>query len=161
MTFDKNPFPEGDDDRHELWEMLVRRDIDAFLAQDWSMVEDDFVAASFFGMHAHFLNDADAWRLQFPRLEVYRDEWLRQARETAATEFAEPLRPALFRITNMRDIDVDGDRAVLHKKFNGSIAKPGGAVERLNWQTLYFCSKIDGRWRITGFVGYMPHPLCR
>lgn len=161
MTFDKNPFPEGDADRHELWEMLVRRDIDAFLAQDWSMVEDDFVAASFFGMHAHFLNDADAWRLQFPRLEVYRDEWLRQARETAAAEFAEPLRPALFRITNMRDIDVDGDRAVLHKKFNGSIAKPGGAVERLNWQTLYFCSKIDGRWRITGFVGYMPHPLCR
>ena len=161
MTFDKNSFPEGDADRHELWEMLVRRDIDAFLAQDWSMVEDDFVAASFFGMHAHFLNDADAWRLQFPRLEVYRDEWLRQARETAATEFAEPLRPALFRITNMRDIDVDGDRAVLHKKFNGSIAKPGGAVERLNWQTLYFCSKIDGRWRITGFVGYMPHPLCR
>ena len=161
MTFDKNSFPEGDADRHELWEMLVRRDIDAFLAQDWSMVEDDFVAASFFGMHAHFLNDADAWRLQFPQLEVYRDEWLRQARETAATEFAEPLRPALFRITNMRDIDVDGDRAVLHKKFNGSIAKPGGAVERLNWQTLYFCSKIDGRWRITGFVGYMPHPLCR
>ena len=161
MTFDKNPFPEGDADRHDLGEMLVRRDIDAFLAQDWSMVEDDFVAASFFGMHAHFLNDADAWRLQFPRLEVYRDEWLRQARETAATEFAEPLRPALFRITNMRDIDVDGDRAVLHKKFNGSIAKPGGAVERLNWQTLYFCSKIDGRWRITGFVGYMPHPLCR
>ena len=161
MTFDKNPFPEGDADRHELWEMLVRRDIDAFLAQDWSMVEADFVAASFFGMHAHFLNDADAWRLQFPRLEVYRDEWLRQAREAAAAEFAEPLRPALFRITNMRDIDVDGDRAVLHKKFNGSIAKPGGAVERLNWQTLYFCSKIDGRWRITGFVGYMPHPLCR
>ena len=125
------------------------------------MVEADFVAASFFGLHAHFLNDADAWRLHFPRLEVYRDEWLRQARETAAAEFAEPLRPALFRITNMRDIDVDGDRAVLHKKFNGSIAKPGGAVERLNWQTLYFCSKIDGRWRITGFVGYMPHPLCR
>ena len=48
MTFDKNPFPEGDADRHELWEMLVRRDIDAFLAQNWSMGEDDFVAASFF-----------------------------------------------------------------------------------------------------------------
>ena len=30
MTFDKNPFPEGDADRHALWEMLVRRDIDAF-----------------------------------------------------------------------------------------------------------------------------------
>ena len=66
MTFDKNPFPEGDADRHALWEMLVRRDIDAFLGQDWAMVEDDFIAESFFGMHAHFLNNADAWRLQFP-----------------------------------------------------------------------------------------------
>lgn len=106
MTFDKNPFPSGDADRHALWEMLVRRDIDAFIGQDWSMVENDFVAESFFGMHAHFLANADAWRLQFPRLEIYRDEWLRQAKETAATKFAEPLREALFRVTNLRDIDV-------------------------------------------------------
>jgi len=159
MQYDKNPFPEGDADRHALWEMLVRRDIDAFLSRDWSMVEDDFIAESFFGMHAHFLNDADAGRLQFPRLEIYRDEWLRQAEETAKTEFAEPLRDALFRITNMRDIDVDGDRAVLHKKFNGQIAKPDGSSETLNWQTLYFCRKVDGVWKIAGFVGYMPHPL--
>ena len=159
MTFDRNPFPPGDPDRHALWEMLVRRDIDAFLAGDWSMVKDDFIAESFFGMHAHFLSDADAWRLQFPTLDSYRDEWQRQSRETAASEFAEPLREALFRITNMRDIDVFGDRAVLHKKFNGSIARPGGAAERLNWQTLYFCRRVDGRWKIAGFVGYMPHPL--
>jgi len=49
MNFDKNPFPEGDADRHALWEMLVRRDIDAFIGQDWAMVEDDFIADSFFG----------------------------------------------------------------------------------------------------------------
>lgn len=159
MQFDRNPFPEGDPDRHALWEMLMRRDLDAFLAQDWGQVEGDFLADSFFGMHAHFLNDADSWRLQFPRLEVYRDEWLRQARETAATEFAEPLRDALFRVASMRDIDVDGDRAVLHKKFNGTIAKPDGAVEKLNWQTLYFCRRVEGVWKIAGFVGYMPHPL--
>ncbi len=159
MQYDRNPFPEGDADRHFLWDMLVRRDIDAFIARDWSMVEDDFIAESFFGMHAHFLNDADAWRLQFPRLEIYRDEWLRQAEETAKTEFAEPLRDAMFRITNMRDIDVDGDKAVLHKKFNGKIAKPDGSSELLNWQTLYFCRRVDGRWKIAGFVGYMPHPL--
>lgn len=158
MQFDKNPFPEADADRHALWEMLVRRDIDAFLAQDWSMVEDDFIADNFFGMHAHFLNDADAWRLQFPRLDIYRDEWLRQAKETAAEDFDEPLRPALFRITNLRDIDVDGDRAVLHKKFNGVIAKPDGN-QRLRWQTLYFCQRIDTAWKILGFVGYMPNPL--
>src|SRR5690606_14480045 len=118
-------------------------DIDAFLAQDWSMVAGDFAEDRFFGMHAHFLNDADSWRLQFPDVATYRDEWLRQAKETAATEFAEPLRDALFRVTNMRDMDIDGDRAVLHKKFNGSVRKADGTEDRLNWQTLYFCSKLD------------------
>jgi hypothetical protein len=43
--------------------MLVRRAIDAFLSQDWSMVEDDFLAREFFGMHAH-PSDADSWRRQ-------------------------------------------------------------------------------------------------
>ena len=159
MEFDKNPFPAGDPDRHALWEMLVRRDIDAFLSQDWSMVENDFLAEEFFGMHAHFLSDADSWRLQFPRLEIYRDEWLRQASETAATRFAESLRTALFRVTNLRDIDLDGDRAVLHKKFNGRIEREDGSFDTLKWQTLYFCRRVAGQWRISGFVGYMPHPL--
>lgn len=160
MRFDKNPFPEGDTARHEMWEMLVRRDIDAFLARDWGMVQDDFAEDRFFGMHAHFLNDADSWRLQFPRLEDYRDSWLHEAEESAKTKFAEPLREALFRVTNLRDMDVDGDRAVLHKKFNGGVKKADGSVLNLKWQTLYFCSRLDGRWKITSFVGYMPHPLC-
>lgn len=160
MIFDKNPFPQGDADRHALWEMLVRRDIAAFMAQDWSIVENDFIADGFFGMHAHFLNDADSWRLQFPTLEAYRDEWLRQARDTAKVAFAEPLEQALFRITNMRDIDVGGDKAVLHKKFNGAVQRADGTADRLNWQTLYFCRRVADTWKIAGFVGYMPHPLC-
>ena len=72
-----------------------------------------------------------------------------------------PLREALFRVTNMRDIDVDGDRAVLHKKFNGSVAKADGTADKLNWQTLYFCRRVGASWKIAGFVGYMPHPLGR
>jgi hypothetical protein len=35
-----NPFT-GDKDREQIWEMLVRRDIEAFVSQDWSMVADD------------------------------------------------------------------------------------------------------------------------
>jgi hypothetical protein len=35
----------------------------------------------------------------------------------------------------------------------------GGGIEVINWQTLYFCVRIDGRWKITGFVGYMPYPM--
>ena len=159
MDYDRNPFPEGDPDRHALWEMLVRRDIEAFLARDWSMVADDFLADRFFGLHGHFLANPDSWRLAFPTLEAYRDEWLRQAEETARIAFAEPLREALFRITNLRDIDIAGDRAVLHKKFDGTIARADGTVQRLAWQTLYFCAKSGGRWRIAGFVGYLPHPM--
>jgi hypothetical protein len=56
-------------------------------------------------------------------------------------------------------MDVEGDRAVLHKKFDGTIAKPGGTLDILNWQTLYFCIRSEGRWKIAGFVGYLPHPL--
>lgn len=159
MAYDANPFPEKDSDRHPIWEMLVRRDIDAFLAQDWSMVEGDFAEDRFFGMHGHFLANPDAWRLAFPRLADYRDEWLRQAAGSAGTEYAEPRREAFFRITNMRDMDIDGDRAVVHKKFDGTIARADGSSERALWQTLYFCSRIGGEWKITGFVGYIPNPL--
>ncbi len=159
MDHERNPFPEADADRHALWEMLVRRDIDAFLSQDWSMVSGDFATDRFFGMHGHFRNNPDSWRLDFPRLEIYRDEWLRQAAETAKVEFAHPLRPALFRLTNLRDIDVDGDRAVLHKKFDGVLTRADGGTDRLNWQTLYFCHRIEGDWKIAGFVGYIPYPL--
>jgi hypothetical protein len=159
MTYDENPFPAGDADRHFLWEMLVRRDLDAFLVADWSMVEDDFAGDRFFGLHGHFLANPDGWRLSFPALEAYRDEWLRQAHETAATAFAEPLREAVYRATTMRDIEIAGDRAVLHKKFDGTIRRADGRIDVLRWQTLYFCARIDGRWKITSFVGYLPNPL--
>ncbi len=155
-----NPFP-NDPDRREIWEMLVTRDIDAFLGQDWSMVDGDFIREGFLGIHAHKSEIPDSWRVAFPTLEAYRDEWLRQARETAGTEFAEPLRPALFRITNLRDIDIAGDVAVAHKKFDGSVMRTGGGRDVLSWQTLYFCRRHQGRWKLTGFVGYMPFPMGR
>ena len=27
----------------------------------------------------------------------------------------------------------------------------------MNWQTLYICRREDGRWKIAGFIGYLPH----
>ncbi|MGJ8532537.1 MAG: hypothetical protein ACSHYC_10200 [Alphaproteobacteria bacterium] len=159
MNYETNPFPTTDADRHAIWEMLVHRDIDAFLGQDWSMVKDDFVTDRFLGMHAHGRSNPDSWRLGFPNLTIYRDEWLRQAAHSAAVEYAEPLRSALFRITTLRDIDMGDSVAVVHKKFDGDIAKADGSMENLNWQTLYFCAKVDGVWKISGFVGYLPFSL--
>ena len=53
MDYQRNPFVPADTSRHAIWEMLVTRDIDAFLARDWSMVADDFIEDGFFGLHAH------------------------------------------------------------------------------------------------------------
>ena len=153
-----NPFPD-DDDRGAIWQMLVERDIDAFLARDWSMVEGDFVADGFFGLHAHGAMEPDVWTLAFPELSAYRDEWLRQAAETAAIAYAEPLRAAIFRATDLSVIEVQGNRALARKKFDGVIARLDGAEDRLDWQTLYICTRLGGRWKISSFVGYLPRSM--
>jgi len=59
-TYDKNPFSQSDPDRYQIWEMLVRRDIDAFLSADWTQVEDDFSPDRFFGIDARFRANPDS-----------------------------------------------------------------------------------------------------
>lgn len=156
MIAAENPFA-GDADRAEIWEMLVRRDIAAFVGQDWSMVAGDFDESRFLGIHAHNSANPDDWNAAFPTLAGYRDEWLRQAAETAATEFAEPLADGIFRATRLTEIDITGEVAIARKKFDGSISRADGGDDVLNWQTLYFCRKAGERWKITGFVGYMKY----
>ena len=151
-----NPF-QGDADRSAIWDMLVRRDIAAFVAADWGMVAEDFDEDRFLGIHAHFSADPDHWTAAFTTIDSYRDEWLRQEADSADTDYAEPLAPAILRSTDLSSIDVDGDIAVARKKFDGTIEKADGNADRLNWQTLYFCRRVRGRWKITGFVGYLKH----
>ena len=45
------------------------------------------------------------------------------------------------------------------KKFHGNAQKKDGQELRVNWQTLYFLKKIDGHWKISGFLGYLPNPM--
>ncbi len=156
MPISTNPFP-NDSDRAAIWTMLVARDIAAFVAADWSIVASDFVDAGFFGTHAHKSQNPDDWTLAFPSLEHYRSEWLRQAAESQKIEFAEPLEEGIHRATNLTQIDISGNIAIAHKKFDGSIKLSNGDVDILNWQTLYFCKKVDATWKISGFVGYMPY----
>ncbi|PWL18770.1 hypothetical protein DKP76_06810 [Falsochrobactrum shanghaiense] len=151
-----NPF-KGDKDREQIWDMLVRRDIEAFVAQDWARVADDFDEERFLGIHAHGERDPDKWDAAFATLSAYRAEWLRQAAQSAATQYAESLAQGIYRATNLSAIDITENVAVARKKFDGTIAKADGSFDRLNWQTLYFCRSEGGRWRITGFVGYMAY----
>lgn len=156
MSEPKNPFA-GDADRAFIWEMLMPRDFEAFAAQDWSMVAGDFDEMRFLGIHAHNSPNQDDWNAAFPTLQAYRDEWLRRAAESASVAYAEPLPSALLKAVTLNRIDINGNVAVAHKKFDGTVPLADGGVDRLNWQTLYFCRNDGDRWRITGFVGYMKY----
>ena len=152
----QNPFPPHEADRRALWEMLVARDIRAFVAQDWSQVADDFIAENFMGLDAGKQAQPDRWELKYPTLEAYRAEWLRQAQEFAEVELVEDKEAAFHRVTVLQDIEIKGDSALLHKKFFGPMKKQDGGEVPTDWQTLYRCRKVDGTWKIAGFTGYLP-----
>ena len=158
MTYDRNPFESGDADRKALWEMLVWRDIDAFLKKDFSLVEEDFSAEMFMGIDARRSFNPDRWLLGFDDLEKYKKEWLKQADDFAGEPFEEDPRVGLFGATTLRDMEVAGGSAVLHKKFDGRISRKNKPPLILNWQTVYKCKKVESQWKIVGFVGYLPNP---
>ncbi|HEX7040973.1 MAG TPA: RidA family protein [Trueperaceae bacterium] len=159
MTPGAAPYPPADGDRREIWTMLVERDIAAFVAGDWRLVADDFVEEGFQGIDAGLQADPAAWRLRFPVLADYRDDWLRQSRETLARADAEAVRRGLRAATELRDIEVAGASALARKVFDGELRLRDGTAQPLRWQTLYRCRKAGGRWRIVGFVGYLPYPM--
>lgn len=159
-AYKKNPFPEADIDRHAIWEMLVRRDIDAFIDADWKRVEDDFDRNRFFSIDARFRSNPDSWQLSFPNVGAYAAAWLEQSKAFRGRSFRTDPRQSLYEATTLRDIEIKGNQALLHKKFDGVLEPVDGPAEPLVWQTLYQCQKDnDGKWRIVGFVGYMPNPM--
>ena len=155
----RNPFPDTDEARRAIWDMLVTRDIDAFLAADWSMVEGDFIAEGFIGISGNRDPNPDRWSLAFPNLAAYRDEWLAQARDFRGQSYGEDPRAAIFTTTRLEEIEIAGDTALVRKKFDGGIRKEDGTLDVMKWQTLYYCRLHEGRWKISGFTGYLPNPM--
>lgn len=154
----QNPFTK-DSDRREIWDILMRRDFEAFLACDWSLTSADFLAAEFLGVDGCHRSNPDHWRLTFPTLESYRDEWLRQARDFSEVELIGVSKlEFLYQAAVLRDIEIAGARAIAHKKFDGAAKTSAGGEVRLDWQSLYFMKKHRSRWRIIGFVGYLKNP---
>lgn len=155
---ERNPFPPGDPDRFEIWEILVNRDIAAFVEADWSKAAEDFQSESFVGYSGS--SNPDHWRITFPSLDTYRDEWLRQASEFQKTSLVgEDTRQFLFKASILRDIEICDDVAMAHKKIEGRAVTSEGREIVLNWQTLYWLRRTNGRWRVTGFLGYLPNPM--
>lgn len=158
MSHYTNPFP-IDSDRYYLWQMLVERDIEAFLTGDWSLVEDDFLADSFTAIDAQRDPNPDNWRLSFTTLADYRASWLEQSADMRAKVQVDMLRAGIINATNMDEIEVKENSALLHKKFQGEVIADDGEVIDMQWQTLYQCKRVNGQWKIAGFVGYLPYPL--
>jgi len=148
-----NPF-DLDADRAEIWDMLVARDIEAFVAGDWAATEVDFLRDGFLGINGRGKSNPDSWSLGYGSLEAYRDSWLQQSREFQET-VVDP-RSALYSATTLRDIDISGTTAVAHKKFDGTAERFCGTSLVMDWQSLYFCQKTAAGWKITGFLGYLP-----
>ena len=153
----QNPFT-ADPDRHAIWEMLVARDIEAFLSCDWSMVEPDFAADRFLGIDGKASANPDDWHVSFPTLDAYRASWLAGAR-AFAPRAKDTARAGIFAATRLDEIEISGDRALAHKKFDGRVEMNDGGVDILDWQSVYTLARIGGAWKLTGFIGYLPHPM--
>jgi hypothetical protein len=156
---DQNPFSPDDADRHAVWDMLVRRDIEAFAAGDWEAHFRDFAPEHFFGIDGRFTDNPDLWRVTYADLDRYRERWLSASTELVAQIPRNDLARSLFALTTLRDIELMGDFAMARKKFEGEIRLRDRDPVTMCWQTLYFCRRLDRRWRIAGFLGYLPNPM--
>ena len=154
-----NPFLSTDPDRHEIWDMLVRRDIEAFAANDWQSHRSDFLSDNFFAMDAKQSDNPDSWNAAFSNLDTYAENWAGYANSCFGRMDPHAMKAAHLAATTLRDIEINGNFAAAHKKFDGRIQYPDGTQDVLNWQTLYFCRKAEGRWWIAGFIGYLPNPM--
>lgn len=154
-----NPFNKQDPDRYSIWEMLVKRDVEAFIKNDWEAIAGDFIEEGFMGINAQSSDNPDSWKVAFPNLKSYQQFWLDQSASFSGTDWEDDPQQKLYEATTLRDIDISEDSALVHKKFDGAIRKKDGRTELLNWQTLYRCRKVNGEWKITGFTGFLPHPM--
>ncbi len=155
MTLYQNPFEVGTD-RHALWHLLVEEDIEAFVHADWPRLQAAFVREGFTAIDARGSTNPDTWRLSFSRVDDYGALWLENAQQMGDRVSRDSLRQAFIDATTMNDIEVQGASALLHKKLDGQIVTDSGEIIPLHWQTLYQCVRLDGRWQIAGFVGFLP-----
>lgn len=150
----ENPFPGGDD--RLFWDMCVQRDIEAFLAADWTITGPDFDQDEFLGIDAGGSANPEDWQPKYPTLQSYKQEFDRQAADFATLEFAADPRTALYSALTLSKARVVEDRATILKTFDGEIPLADGSSQILSWKSLFHLRQKNNIWRFTGFVGYLP-----
>ncbi|WP_417451566.1 RidA family protein [Kordiimonas sp.] len=155
MSVFDNPFVR-DTDRAEIWEILVHRDLEAFLRVDWDATKDDFIEDGFFGIDGKGRDNPDDWAMTFPDLASYKFLWLEAAQQNADETDLEAVREPMYAASRLTSIDINGTTAIAHKEIKGAIPKRDGSKEILDWQSLYVMRKVGKSWKISSFVGYLP-----
>lgn len=153
-----NPFdPPADPERHHLWQRLVMADCEAFLAGDWSSIDNDFDAEHFEGIHCFGSTDPDKWRVTFPTLQDYRQSWQEASLQFLTRRFSGLThRQALFARTHLTHIEITGNRALCQKQFFGELPLADGSLLTGGRQTLYRLHRKGRVWLIVGFLGQLP-----
>lgn len=149
-----NPFP-GDTAKHQIWDVLVRNDFEGFLAGKWEMVDQDYLEQGFFGFDFGKSESPRDWRLGFPSLASYREAWLMDSIEFKALNFTDDPRERLYASCRLEQIEITGDVAMVHKIFDGEIARESSDPLPLRWRSLFLMKKVDEKWLIAGFCGYL------
>jgi hypothetical protein len=152
-----NPFsPSSDADRHYIWDRVIVADSEAFAMGDWNRIANDFDAENFEGIRC-YTNNPNDWRLVFPSLDSYRISWLDMAKEFAKKKFfGRTNLEAIYARCRIDQIEIVGDRALVHKKFSGTLDLADGSKLSGSRQTIYRLHRRDGVWKIVGFLGYLP-----
>jgi hypothetical protein len=151
-----NPYS-TDADRCELWEILIARDSDAFAASDWSVCDGDFAHDRFEGITANGSFNPIDWALRYPTVESYRDDWLQMAERYLRVPLAATShRELLYRMQSFAKVEIAEGRAIVWKQFWADEPLANGERYRISAQSVYRLHQVDGKWKIVGFVGYLP-----
>jgi hypothetical protein len=153
-----NPYSAASDaDCHALWEILVARDSQSFAEANWSICDEDFAHDRFEGISAHGSFDPMKWTLRYPTVESYRDDWLGMARQFLSLPFKNVAHyDLLMRMQKFSKTEIAADRAIVWKQFRADEPLAGGESYRIAAQSVYRLHRLAGRWKIVGFVGYLP-----
>lgn len=141
---------------HDIWEMCVRRDLIAFLTQDWSIIAKDYNQEEFLGIDSCGSVDPLDWIPKYSTLDAYRVEFESQADSFANKEFVDDPLIGLGSCLTLSKIKQQGDRMLVVKVFDGDLPLIDGTTLRMKWKSLFHLKCNAGTWRFSGFVGYLP-----
>ena len=143
-------------DEKLIWQVLIYNDFVAFCSQDWELIADDFISDGFFGIDGKKSSDKMDWALTYNSLEAYKTDWLLQSEDFNKKTFLENPLDVLFKTTKLAKIEIIGNSALVHKEFNGVFKLENEAPIALDWISLFVMRKVDEKWKIASFTGYLP-----